>query len=109
MLLGKLSSTAGDGTAAAGVGGVWLRSSEVIEAALFLLADSPRAPRAGNFLFLSIAVAGCSTALGVVYLSRVAVLCESSSFARCRNDGEHQKLVATEILATPQQPSGLTG
>lgn len=45
---------------------VCLGSSGVPEGALFLLAGSARAPRAGSFLFLSmvVVVGCCSTALG---------------------------------------------
>lgn len=61
-LFGRGSSTGG-----AGGGGVgWAFGSGGVEVR-FLLTDSTREPRAGNFLFLSIAEDCCSSALdGVV-------------------------------------------
>lgn len=72
ILFGKLSSTIAGGAATAGVG-VRLGSSEDVDGALFLLAGSAFAPRAGSFLFLSIIVACCLAARKVVVARRVAV------------------------------------
>jgi ABC-type glycerol-3-phosphate transport system permease component len=108
MLLGKLSSTTGGGTATAGVG-VWMRSSGVVEAALFLLADSPRAPRAGSFLFLSMAVARGSTALVMVFLTRCAFAVLWCKF-ELRGAGRNFKIWRWQPrLATPQQPQMRAG